>query len=186
MQANEYPCVRPEGRGREVDALRALRLIEWINIQDDKLRLHGVLLHVASDPDYQNFACGYTPVCVEVDRLVNSGVVVVAPAGNDGFDNSRRRSVEVSMTDPGNASRAITVGATHSSQPMVYGASAFSARGPPPKGVRSLTWPDDKSCPIRDRVMPRFLAIWVCVLPPEMSSPSASRLSRHSSAMYPW
>ena len=31
------------------------------------------------------FACGQSPLCVEVDRLVRSGVVVVVAAGNTGY-----------------------------------------------------------------------------------------------------
>jgi hypothetical protein len=31
------------------------------------------------------FACGRSPLCVEVDRLVKSGVVVVTVAGNTGY-----------------------------------------------------------------------------------------------------
>jgi hypothetical protein len=80
--------------------------------------------------DAQSYACGYSPVCVEVDRLVNSGVVVVVPAGNSGFDAESGRALGGSITDPGNAPNAITVGATHASVPQEYGASYFSARGP--------------------------------------------------------
>ena len=39
------------------------------------------------DPEW--FACGQSPLCVEVDRLVRSGVVVVVAAGNSGFVFSR-------------------------------------------------------------------------------------------------
>ena len=31
------------------------------------------------------FACGQSPLCVEVDRLVKTGVVVVVAAGNTGY-----------------------------------------------------------------------------------------------------
>ena len=33
------------------------------------------------------FACGQSPLCVEVDRLVKTGVVVVVAAGNTGYGN---------------------------------------------------------------------------------------------------
>jgi len=36
----------------------------------------------------------------------------------------------VSITDPGNAEKVITVGATHRFQPHTYGVSYFSSRGP--------------------------------------------------------
>jgi serine protease AprX len=81
-----------------------------------------------------SFACGSTPVCEECSRLVASGVVVVAAAGNRGYDNpgdggfgSYRLS---SITDPGNAEDVITVGSTHRSMHHKYGISYFSSRGP--------------------------------------------------------
>jgi subtilisin family serine protease len=83
--------------------------------------------------DVRNYACGATPVCVACDRLVSSGVVVVAAAGNqgwnevpDGFGNF----VFCSITDPGNAREVITVGSTHRLKPHLYGVSYFSSRGP--------------------------------------------------------
>jgi len=36
----------------------------------------------------------------------------------------------VSVTDPGNAEKVITVGATHRDRPHTYGVSYFSSRGP--------------------------------------------------------
>jgi len=82
----------------------------------------------------RNYACGYTPVCVESERLVDSGVVVVAAAGNHGYqDNSvggQDNYIAYSITDPGNADKIITVGSTHKSMPFDYGVSFFSSRGP--------------------------------------------------------
>jgi serine protease AprX len=60
----------------------------------------------------------------------------VAAAGNEGRGGYvvKGRSVEgyrtVSITDPGNAERVITVGATHGDKPHTYGVSYFSSRGP--------------------------------------------------------
>jgi subtilisin family serine protease len=82
------------------------------------------------------FACGQSPLCAEVDRLVQSGVVVVAAAGNTGWGiaTSAARVTRVgfssSINDPGNAARAITVGATHRESPHTYGVSFFSSKGP--------------------------------------------------------
>jgi Subtilase family/TIR domain len=98
-----------------------------------ELRVHGVIIPLQLVWDV-NFACGYSPVCVEVDRLVNSGVVVVVAAGNTGFDSERGRAVGTSITDPGNAPNAITVGSTHRFLPQEYGPSWFSARGPTADG----------------------------------------------------
>jgi subtilisin family serine protease len=84
----------------------------------------------------RNYACGRTPVCVECEHLVDSGVVVVAAAGNLGYQSfeTREGSYEsyaaFSVTDPGNADGVITVGATHRYSPHTYGVSFFSSRGP--------------------------------------------------------
>ena len=76
-------------------------------------------------------------MCDECERLVDSGVVVVAAAGNDGYQHSCRRRPAVrratralSITDPGNADGVITVGSTHAIRAHTYGVSYFSSRGP--------------------------------------------------------
>jgi subtilisin family serine protease len=82
------------------------------------------------------FACGQSPLCAEVDRLVQSGVVVVAAAGNTGYGTAQsdvrltRLGMSSSINDPGNAARAVTVGATHREFPHTYGVSYFSSKGP--------------------------------------------------------
>jgi subtilisin family serine protease len=87
--------------------------------------------------DVTNFACGRTPVCDEAERVVNSGIVVVAAAGNQGYrkystpDGTTLETYSsMSITDPGNADLVITVGATHRTRPHTYGVSYFSSRGP--------------------------------------------------------
>jgi subtilisin family serine protease len=75
--------------------------------------------------------------------LIGSGVVVVAAAGNAGYlkyktvtgpAEAHEETTEgyhtVSITDPGNAQRVITVGSTHREKPHDYGVSYFSSRGP--------------------------------------------------------
>jgi subtilisin family serine protease len=83
------------------------------------------------------FACGQSPLCVEVDRLVRSGVVVVTAAGNTGygwnqsaFRGATPAGMDLTINDPGNAEEAITVGSTHRDMPHVYGVSYFSSKGP--------------------------------------------------------
>ena len=84
----------------------------------------------------RNYACGRTPICNECERLVDSGVVVVAAAGNLGYqsfetkEGSYESYAAFSITDPGNADGVITVGATHRYSPHTYGVSFFSSRGP--------------------------------------------------------
>jgi subtilisin family serine protease len=100
------------------------------------MRIHGVNLSVGYEFDAEMFACGQSPLCAEVDRLVQSGVVVVAAAGNTGYGNAAalvrvtRVGISNSINDPGNANGAITVGATHRDSPHTYGVSYFSSKGP--------------------------------------------------------
>ena len=109
---------------------------EKLNDNPKLLRVHGVNLSVGYEFDPEMFACGQSPICAEVNRLVQSGVVVVAAAGNTGYGtvaaSIRATKVGLSNTinDPGNAELAITVGATHRDSPYTYGVSYFSSKGP--------------------------------------------------------
>ncbi len=125
------------GEGRSSDVIRALEYIrEKLNDNPKLLRVHGVNLSVGYEFDAEMFACGQSPICAEVDRLVQAGVVVVAAAGNTGYgtvaSSTRETKVGLSNTinDPGNAEQAITVGATHRDAPYMYGVSYFSSKGP--------------------------------------------------------
>ena len=129
------------GNGRASDIIRALQYIrEKLNDDPKLLRVHGVNLSVGYEFDAEMFACGQSPLCAEVDRLVQSGVVVVTAAGNTGYGavgaDQRVTKVGISNTinDPGNAAGAITVGATHRSAPHTYGVSYFSSKGPTADG----------------------------------------------------
>jgi len=126
-----------EGKGQVSNLITALEEIERINGYGKDLRIHGVNLSVGYDFDPEWFACGQSPLCNVVDRVVRSGVVVVVAAGNTGYgyqDTVDRGSVAaglpLSINDPGNADRAITVGSTHRDMPHVYGVSYFSSKGP--------------------------------------------------------
>jgi hypothetical protein len=62
---------------------------------------------------------------------------VVVSAGNAGFSSyltaagvEQKKYTDLSITDPGNADLAITVGSTHRDMPHTYGVSYFSSRGP--------------------------------------------------------
>jgi serine protease AprX len=130
-----------KGDGRASDIIRALQYIrEKLNDDPKLLRVHGVNLSVGYEFDAEMFACGQSPLCAEVDRLVQSGVVVVTAAGNTGYGTigaaQRTTKVGISNTinDPGNAAGAITVGATHRNSPHTYGVSYFSSKGPTADG----------------------------------------------------
>jgi len=124
------------GRGSSMNVVRALEHVRT-QINGQKLmRVHGVNLSVGYDFDAKWFACGQSPLCVEVNRLVRSGVVVVIAAGNTGYGVlstlQRQTTVSFAMTinDPGNADLPITVGSTHRDMPHTYGVSYFSSKGP--------------------------------------------------------
>jgi serine protease AprX len=126
-----------KGVGDEFAVMAALQFIRHLNSTNDYVAVHGVNLSLSIPHDISNYACGRTPVCEECERVVNSGVVVVAAAGNQGYRKYTApdgMTVEaynsISITDPGNADLVITVGATHRFRPHTYGVSYFSSRGP--------------------------------------------------------
>jgi subtilisin family serine protease len=126
-----------DGSGRASDVIQALAYIrEEVNNNPKMLRIQGVNLSVGYEFDAEMFACGQSPLCAEVDRLVQSGVVVVAAAGNTGYGvaaalvRSTNVGISNSINDPGNANLAITVGSTHRDSPHTYGVSYFSSKGP--------------------------------------------------------
>jgi serine protease AprX len=126
------------GEGKSSAALLAIHHIQETNQYGQRLRIHGANLSVGYDFNPRWFGCGQSPLCVEVDRLVKSGVAVVVAAGNTGFSSLARNAAganelgyrDLSINDPGNAELAITVGATHRDMPHTYGVSYFSSRGP--------------------------------------------------------
>ena len=120
----------------EFAIIAALQFIRYLNDRDIFLTIHGANLSVSIPHDVRNFACGRTPICEECEQLVSSGVVVVAAAGNHGYKSFETKDgfydsyAAFSITDPGNADRVLTVGATHRFWPHTYGVSFFSSRGP--------------------------------------------------------
>jgi hypothetical protein len=125
------------GQGKVSWVLLALDQIQQWNQHGRRLLVHGINMSLGYDFDPRWFACGQSPICVEVNRLVKSGVSVVVSAGNAGYSSfitagqkAMARYNESSITDPGNADLAITVGSTHREMPHMYGVSYFSSRGP--------------------------------------------------------
>jgi len=124
------------GAGDEFAILAALQFVRWLNANAPVPVVHGVNLSLSLDHEVGSYACGRTPVCEECERLIGGGTVVVVAAGNEGraFVSMASGPTEgyrqMSITDPGNASGVITVGATHRHQPHTYGVSYFSSRGP--------------------------------------------------------
>jgi serine protease AprX len=125
------------GQGKVSWVLLAIDQIQQWNQSGRRLLVHGVNLSLGYDFDPRWFGCGQSPLCVEVNRLVRSGVAVVVSAGNSGYSSfilasgrSESRYNDLTITDPGNAELAITVGSTHRDMPHTYGVSYFSSRGP--------------------------------------------------------
>jgi subtilisin family serine protease len=125
------------GQSEEFALLSALQFLRYLNSRRDYIVVHGANLSFSLRHDVANFACGRTPICHEADRLVESGIVIVAAAGNNGYMKLQTTHGEVheayngvSITDPGNAESVITVGSTHRAEPHNYGVSYFSSRGP--------------------------------------------------------
>lgn len=120
----------------EFTIMAALQYVRYLNANINSMVVHGVNLSLSIRHVVESYACGRTPVCVECERLVGNGIVVVAAAGNNGHlkkgqENSLDDRYEsMTITDPGNAEAVITVGSTHRTSPHDYGVSYFSSRGP--------------------------------------------------------
>ena len=125
-----------DGKGSVSNLIAAIAHIQEKNNYGSRLVIHGVNMSLGYNFEPEWFACGQSPLCVEVDRLVKSGVVVVVAAGNTGYGSltsgigATSAGMALTINDPGNADLAITVGATHRDMPHVYGVSYFSSKGP--------------------------------------------------------
>lgn len=129
--------IDPDGHGLSSSIIAAIAHVQRINEYGRRIRIHGLNLSVGYEFDPMWFACGQSPLCREVDRLVRSGVVVVVAAGNTGygsiqadFEGPQSAGMDLTINDPGNADLAITVGSTHRDSPHTNGVSYFSSKGP--------------------------------------------------------
>jgi serine protease AprX len=125
------------GQGSASNVMAAINHVQLKNGHGRDIKIHGVNLSLGHTFDPKWFACGYSPLCVEVNRLVKSGVVVVIAAGNTGYGTlqvadgtTSDTALDLTINDPGNAEYAITVGSTHREMPHRYGVSYFSSKGP--------------------------------------------------------
>lgn len=115
--------------------IAALDYVRSVNA-GGRLRIHGVNLSIGCDWFADHYAAGRSPLCRAVDELVDSGVVVVVSAGNSGAAGTLTGQTDdvrgqlSTITDPGNAAKAITVGSTHRYAPHTYGVSYTSSKGP--------------------------------------------------------
>jgi serine protease AprX len=132
-----------KGDGDETALIQAIEYVQKLNDFGRHVVVHGVNISAGFPAHPTWYACGQTPLCVEINRLVKSGVVVVVAAGNSGHVITwlgPRSTIEagqvLSINDPGNAEFAITVGSTHRESPHTYGISYFSSKGPTSDGRR--------------------------------------------------
>ena len=95
----------------EFAIIAALQYIRYINERHSFITIHGANLSLSIPHNVRNFACGRTPICNECERLVESGVVVVAAAGNRGYQSFETKEglfesyTAFSITDPGKCRR---------------------------------------------------------------------------------
>src|SRR4029077_4965786 len=97
--------------------------VRTFNADGRQLVIHGVNLSIGCDWYPDDFAAGQSRRCCERDLLVGTGVVAVVSGGNAGAGGTLTGgSGDVfgrlsTITDPGNAIHAITVGSTHPPHP---------------------------------------------------------------------
>jgi serine protease AprX len=171
----------------EFAVIAALQFIRYTNEQAGFLLINGVNLSLSIRHDVRNYACGGTPVCAESERLIDNGVVVVAAAGNLGYQHTLvggqpfDNYTAFSITDPGNADRVITVGSTHRYAPFTYGVSYFSSRGPTGDGRLK----PDLVAPGERIHAPLPSGRWGCLDGTSMAAPHVSGAAAMLMARYP-
>src|SRR5438552_13028020 len=106
-----------------------LTALDWVmaNKATYNIRVVNMSLGTAAVDSYKN-----DPICRAVRRLVNSGVVVVVAAGNQG-KNSAGQKIYGQINCPGNEPSAITVGAANTFGTDARsddGVTTYSSRGP--------------------------------------------------------
>jgi hypothetical protein len=116
--------------------LDALNYARQINAGGRNLCIHGINLSLGCPWPPTEFAPGQSPLCRELDLLMGMGVIAVVSAGNAGATGlTAGIGGDVfgqlsTITDPGNAATAITVGSMHRDRPHTYGVTFNSSRGP--------------------------------------------------------
>lgn len=135
-----FKVLEDGGRGEDAFIIKALDTIADLNEAAGKLVIHGVNLSLGGSLDPGVFGCGHTPLCQELRRLWQQGVVVCLAAGNEGYallesaNGEIAANMDLSIGDPANLEEAIAVGSVHKTKPHTYGVSYFSSRGPTADG----------------------------------------------------
>jgi subtilisin family serine protease len=116
--------------------MQAIDYIRTINSDGRDLQIHGINLSLGCPWPPAEYAAGQSPLCRELDLLTGTGVIAVVSAGNEGAGGTLEGpSSDVygqlsTITDPGNAATAITVGSVHRYRPHTYGVTFNSSKGP--------------------------------------------------------
>lgn len=131
------------GNTLESVLLDAIDYVRNVNDGGRELQIHGVNLSLGCAWQPGDYAAGQSPLCRELDLLVGTGVVAVVSAGNIGAGTAAGGvGADVlgptsdvfgqlsTITDPGNAATAITVGSTHRYRPHTFGVTFNSSKGP--------------------------------------------------------
>jgi serine protease AprX len=125
------------GQGDSSSAILALEYLRDLNAKSPEIKVDGVNMSLGYPFDPRWYGCGHSPLCEEVNRTVESGIVVVISCGNAGYgqttlDTQQTAQVYIglSIADPANAQEAISVGSVHKTAPHTYGVSYFSSKGP--------------------------------------------------------
>jgi subtilisin family serine protease len=131
------------GKTLQSAVIDALDYVRAVNGGGRDLQIHGVNLSLGCAWQPTDYAAGQSPLCRELDLLVGTGVVAVVSAGNlgagvvgggVGADITGKPSDVYgqlsTVTDPGNAASAITVGSVHRYKPHTFGVTFNSSKGP--------------------------------------------------------
>lgn len=135
-----FKVLDDNGAGEDAYVIKALDTIAKLNEDAGRLVIHGVNLSLGGTFDPSSYGCGHTPLCQELRRLWNQGVLVCIAAGNEGYavlegeDGQIASNMDLSIGDPANLEEAIAVGSVHKQNPHTYGVSFFSSRGPTADG----------------------------------------------------
>jgi serine protease AprX len=126
-----------DGTGSASNAILGLEYLRKLNANNRKIVVDGINMSLGYPFDPKWYGCGHSPLCDEVQRAVDSGLIVVISCGNSGYGTTTLDTGEqvptwiaLSITDPANAKDAIAVGSVHKSEPHTYGVSYFSSKGP--------------------------------------------------------
>lgn len=135
-----FKVLDDDGEGEDAYIIKALDRIAEINEDAGRLVIHGVNLSLGGAFDPSSYGCGHTPLCQELRRLWNQGVLVCIAAGNEGYavlegeDGPIASNMDLSIGDPANLEEGISIGSVHKQNPHTYGVSFFSSRGPTADG----------------------------------------------------